>query len=75
MALEKAALKALREKNGVTAKTWELHEKSKCRVKPKTRHPTSRNLADDFHDDEVDEDPDYEVDLSALDAGPNHAFV
>ena len=59
----------------VTAKTWELHEKSKFRVKPKTRHLTQCNFADDFHDDDVDEDPDYEVDLSALDASANHAFV
>ena len=73
-ALEKVVLKKLREKMGITANTWDEHNKRKRRVKAKVAHTTTRDLALDFEEDDVEENEEA-IDLSALDASDAVAFV
>ena len=73
-ALEKVVLKKLREKMGITAATWDEHNKSKRRVKAKVAHTTTRDLALDFEEDDVEENEET-INLADLDASDEVVFV
>ena len=73
-ALEKVVLKKLREKMGITAATWDEHNRRKRRVKAKVAHTTTRDLALDFEEDDVEENEET-INLADLDASDEVVFV